>query len=113
MVVSGLPIRNGQQHASEISMMALHILRAVKTFKIRHRPEQSLLVRIGLHSGPVVAGVVGKTMPRYCLFGDTVNFSSRMESTGERKSSYLNYLLSFCFNRCFGRGQNYTSSMNA
>ena len=82
MVVSGLPIRNQKQHAKEICLMSLDILKHMKTFKIRPN-QQQIKIRIGVHSGPVVAGVVGTTMPRYCLFGDTVNVAARMETTGE------------------------------
>ncbi|XP_061105345.1 retinal guanylyl cyclase 2-like [Conger conger] len=82
MVASGLPVPNGDRHAAEIANMALDILSAVGTFKMRHMPDVPVRIRIGLHTGPCVAGVVGLTMPRYCLFGDTVNTASRMESTG-------------------------------
>ncbi|XP_064355108.1 atrial natriuretic peptide receptor 1 [Dromaius novaehollandiae] len=83
MVVSGLPVRNGKLHAREVARMSLALLDAVRSFKIRHRPQQQLKLRIGIHTGPVCAGVVGLKMPRYCLFGDTVNTASRMESNGE------------------------------
>ncbi|XP_060884802.1 guanylyl cyclase C isoform X1 [Labrus mixtus] len=82
MVASGLPNRNGNRHAVDICRMALEILAFMGTFQLRHLPGIPVWIRIGVHSGPCAAGVVGLKMPRYCLFGDTVNTASRMESTG-------------------------------
>lgn len=48
-VASGLPIRNGNDHAKEIALMALNLRKAVSAFKIRHLPKKKLQLRIGIH----------------------------------------------------------------
>lgn len=56
MVVGGLAKAGGDKHATEIADLGLTILKSMPRIKIRHRPDQVMRVRIGLHSGPCCAG---------------------------------------------------------
>jgi class 3 adenylate cyclase len=79
MVAGGLPEPRGD-HVEAVARMGLAMHRAIADLNLEHGRELEL--RIGMHTGPVVAGVIGKRKFIYDLWGDTVNTASRMESSG-------------------------------
>lgn len=77
MAAGGVPTAN-DTHAYDAVYAAIHMLKAVKA--------KNWQIRIGVHTGPVIAGVIGKNKFAYDVWGDTVNIASRMESSANINS---------------------------
>lgn len=55
------------QHALEICRMAVSLVSAIGDFRPKHKPDEEVRLRIGIHSGPAIAAVVGLRMPKFCM----------------------------------------------
>lgn len=78
LVVGGVPLQL-EHHAKEVANLAIEMHAALQAFN--QKTGQQLQMRIGISSGPVVAGVIGTSKFAYDIWGDTVNMASRMEQT--------------------------------
>ncbi|XP_055347762.1 receptor-type guanylate cyclase gcy-28-like [Paramacrobiotus metropolitanus] len=84
LVVSGLPVEN---HGDHVNVIASLVLEMRTEFK-QGFPD-GLHLKAGVHSGPCAAGVVGTARPRYCVFGDSVNVTSRLACTSKANKIHI------------------------
>jgi len=95
MVVSGLPVRNGNLHAREIARMSLALRSAVHSFTIKHRPDDQLKLRIGMHTGKLQLSIIIIRSFRFVILL-FASISTRQPSSctvNDRDIVHRNYIL--------------------
>ncbi|XP_052704865.1 soluble guanylate cyclase 88E-like isoform X2 [Crassostrea angulata] len=102
MVAGGVPDRN-ENHAVNVAGLAIELVEKAASLTDPVSGD-NLQLRAGMHTGSVVGGIVGKRMPQYCLFGDTVNTASRMQSYSEPGRIHLSEPCHECL-----RGKGFTT----
>uniref|UniRef100_A0A915JK97 Guanylate cyclase domain-containing protein n=1 Tax=Romanomermis culicivorax TaxID=13658 RepID=A0A915JK97_ROMCU len=73
----------GKMHVAVAANLALHIQLTMTNYIIPHLPKERMKIRMGIHTGPAISGVIGSVSPQYCLFGDTVNIASKLLEFGK------------------------------